>query len=350
MYIACPKCDWRPEADDRWVCDCQHTWYTFDTHGVCPACGKTWQDTCCLACGAWSDHEDWYHDENELTVAEYLADPQRAALSLSPDDTPNLPPASRNALEDTLLKMLEAFVTELDQMSTQDQTRAPGKLPSAEALEAIFRGITDPQDAADMKQLKAHSRQPAPTDGYVTLLVPIGAIPVTASLAAAEALKATFIHEVALGGPMDPPPETYRADRQQYRAVPLLTALQQYARPGIFRVIGLIDADIYLPGTNFVFGTQFPGSRAILLGLRRLHGPQPLNEPGGGSQELRRRVAATVVSQVSASLGLGPCRNAGCARAPSNSLADTDRKTAQLCPSCAAQIAAWLKPSYRRRP
>jgi len=82
MYIACPKCDWRPAASDRWQCTCRHRWNTFDTHGVCPACGKNWQDTQCLACHQWSDHEDWYHDDDGLTVEDYLKSPQKAGAPL----------------------------------------------------------------------------------------------------------------------------------------------------------------------------------------------------------------------------------------------------------------------------
>ena len=77
MYIACPKCDWRPDAGSLWRCSCQHVWNTFQTHGVCPACGKAWKVTQCLVCHAYSDHEDWYHDDDDITVEEYLTNPQR---------------------------------------------------------------------------------------------------------------------------------------------------------------------------------------------------------------------------------------------------------------------------------
>jgi hypothetical protein len=30
-----------------------------------------------IGCGAWSDHEEWYHDDEGLTVEEVLANPQR---------------------------------------------------------------------------------------------------------------------------------------------------------------------------------------------------------------------------------------------------------------------------------
>jgi len=79
MYIACPKCDWRPHPRDLWLCTCGHTWHTFSTQGVCPACGKAWQETQCHLCGRWSDHEDWYHDDDGLTVEEYIASKERIA-------------------------------------------------------------------------------------------------------------------------------------------------------------------------------------------------------------------------------------------------------------------------------
>jgi hypothetical protein len=34
----------------------------FDTCGVCPQCGKNWEDTQCLSCQRWSRHADWYHE------------------------------------------------------------------------------------------------------------------------------------------------------------------------------------------------------------------------------------------------------------------------------------------------
>jgi hypothetical protein len=80
MYIACPKCDWRPDGGPYWGCTCGHVWDTFATHGVCPACGKAWKVTKCIryfGCGQWSDHEDWYHDDDGLTVEEFIENPQR---------------------------------------------------------------------------------------------------------------------------------------------------------------------------------------------------------------------------------------------------------------------------------
>lgn len=66
IRIRCPKCGWEPSRHDRWNCNpggCGHTWHTFDTHGVCPECGREWTQTACLSCSAWSPHDEWYVEE-----------------------------------------------------------------------------------------------------------------------------------------------------------------------------------------------------------------------------------------------------------------------------------------------
>jgi len=47
------------------MCECLHVWNTFDTRGRCPACGKVWGVTQCLACHAISRHEAWYEEPQE---------------------------------------------------------------------------------------------------------------------------------------------------------------------------------------------------------------------------------------------------------------------------------------------
>ena len=63
--IRCPLCKWQPCEADRWQCECGCVWNTFDTHARCPACGKQWLVTQCLACGEFSPHEDWYAKDED---------------------------------------------------------------------------------------------------------------------------------------------------------------------------------------------------------------------------------------------------------------------------------------------
>jgi len=74
--IYCPKCIWRPSANDRWQClpACGTVWNTFWTRGMCPGCGHLWLHTQCLSCQEMSPHEAWYHypdvDSSEQTRSE----------------------------------------------------------------------------------------------------------------------------------------------------------------------------------------------------------------------------------------------------------------------------------------
>jgi hypothetical protein len=60
--IRCPKCQWSPDAEARWSCRCRHIWNTFETRGLCPACGYQWTVTACLNCGQSSAHSAWYKE------------------------------------------------------------------------------------------------------------------------------------------------------------------------------------------------------------------------------------------------------------------------------------------------
>ena len=75
VKIYCPKCEWEPRESSRWWCSCRCEWNTFDTAGVCPDCGKVWEETACLACHAWSAHRAWYHEfVTDTQAVERVAD------------------------------------------------------------------------------------------------------------------------------------------------------------------------------------------------------------------------------------------------------------------------------------
>lgn len=76
IEIFCPKCAYRPQPSDSWMCavGCGCIWNTFETCGVCPQCGKNWEDTQCLACWQWSPHKDWYHE----TLPDAVKEEERA--------------------------------------------------------------------------------------------------------------------------------------------------------------------------------------------------------------------------------------------------------------------------------
>jgi predicted Zn-dependent protease len=207
-------------------------------------------------------------------------------------------------------------------------------------LQVVFKQLMemDEQDVVDAQRLKM-ARQ-APTDGNTTLIVPIGQVPSLALDTAIDTLLATFNHSVQIEPRIPIPGEAFNQRRKQYRAVHILERLEHCILPDTFRVIGLIDEDIYGPGTNQVLGLHLPGSRAIVLGVHRLMFPSPQEYKPA---EAHQRIASLLVSQVSGSLGLPVCKNRACARSVPTTLVDSEQRSAQLCPDCAAQLKGWLR-------
>ena len=76
--IFCPKCGYRPRAEDRWSCtpSCGTVWHTFWTGGVCPGCGYQWEKTQCPKCGELSPHKDWYHYPENIEEREKTETPE----------------------------------------------------------------------------------------------------------------------------------------------------------------------------------------------------------------------------------------------------------------------------------
>jgi hypothetical protein len=73
VRIRCPKCEWEPDGNPYWRCDCGFHWNTFATSGRCPQCRKVHEYTQCPSrpggCSVWSPHLDWYEGLDDIVSA-----------------------------------------------------------------------------------------------------------------------------------------------------------------------------------------------------------------------------------------------------------------------------------------
>jgi len=120
------------------------------------------------------------------------------------------------------------------------------------------------------------------------------------------------------------PSSAFDRARGQYRAERLLALARGLDGR---RVLAVTAHDLYAEGLNFVFGTADSPGRAAVISLARLHG-------GADAATFRARAVKEAIHELGHTLGLGHCANPRCVMRFSNSLADTDRKTARLCDAC----------------
>jgi archaemetzincin len=148
-------------------------------------------------------------------------------------------------------------------------------------------------------------------------------------------LSQRFNTTVVIGDPIPLVKEWLDETREQYLAGPILDAIVDRHRD-YSRTLGVIDADIFAPSLNFIFGQALVGGCCAIIGLARLRSEFYGQE---SRQDLfERRVLTEAVHEIGHTAGLDHCPDQLCVMNFSKTIRDTDRKGADFCSLCLAQI------------
>jgi archaemetzincin len=147
-------------------------------------------------------------------------------------------------------------------------------------------------------------------------------------------LQKMFPAELSVGSNGRVPRSAFDGQRNQFNAVVMLKILQGSRREEDELVLGVTEADLFVPRMNFVFGVA--GGGAALVSLHRLR-QEYFGLPADNSQLLRRALIESV-HELGHVYGLDHCPEISCVMFFSNTLVDTDRKGSEFCPRCAALL------------
>jgi archaemetzincin len=151
----------------------------------------------------------------------------------------------------------------------------------------------------------------------------------------ARTLGTEFGFPVRTHVPAERPTEAFDPRRGQHASGKILSWLDAKASPAVPRVLGVTDADLFIPILTFVFGEAQLHGRAAVVSTARLSGIEVLPAP---ANLLLARLEKECVHELGHTFGLVHCRAAGCAMARSTSLRDVDAKTPHLCGDCRDRI------------
>lgn len=130
--------------------------------------------------------------------------------------------------------------------------------------------------------------------------------------------------------------KAYDARRGQYLAGNIIEWLKMQRRAKGEKVLGIVDADLYAPHLNFVFGQADTASEVAVISLCRLK--QEFYGLPEDRELFLERVAKEAVHELGHIFGLGHCADSRCVMYFSNSLDDTDWKQAAFCVRCQPKL------------
>ena len=169
-------------------------------------------------------------------------------------------------------------------------------------------------------------------------IIPLASPPPALLDRVASGLRISLGCPVRVAAPRELPPAAFEPRRGQYNASTILDALRASSSAvGRSKLLAVTDVDLFVSGLNFVFGQADLSGSTAAMSLARLPNQFYALPPDDGL--FAERAVKEALHELGHTLGLVHCK-LPCVMYFSNSLTDTDRKSAALCAVCRGRLAA----------
>lgn len=165
------------------------------------------------------------------------------------------------------------------------------------------------------------------------LLVPVGPVEASYLEFLSLVLPETTGFPFRISGRPLPADESYDPVRRQWNAGKILAEIDALEEGRTCsRILGVADADLFIPILTFVFGLAHLGAKSAVVSLRRLR-PEFYGLPAD-PELLLSRLEKEAVHELGHTMSLAHCPNFGCVMHYSNVVEEVDLKGAGFCPRC----------------
>jgi archaemetzincin len=166
-------------------------------------------------------------------------------------------------------------------------------------------------------------------------LFPIGEISGSILEGLSSSLQKVLGVPIVVHEPVSLPASSFDAARCQHLSTPILKSLARFksSLTQVERALGVVEVDLYAADLNFVFGEADPKEGVAVISLVRLR--QEFYDLAPDEVLFQARMLKEAVHELGHTYSLGHCPDSQCVMYFSNSLQDTDKKSASFCPRCA---------------
>jgi len=132
------------------------------------------------------------------------------------------------------------------------------------------------------------------------------------------------------------PDFAYNPLRGQYLSTEILKGLVRNPPSESWRVLGVTEADLYIPILTFVFGEAQLSDHGAVVSAHRLR--QEFYGMPADPQLLQERLLKEALHELGHTFGLRHCPDYRCVMSASHGVERIDLKLAEFCPECTKEV------------